>query len=74
MWRSRPSASARGYDAARRKARRQLARNLPQYCGYRCGTMLTADGDWVAVPVVEGDPTSGWLLSCRSCSEHEAER
>ena len=27
------------------------------------------EGDWVAAHVVDGDPSAGWLPSCRSCNE-----
>lgn len=65
----RPGTTARGYGTEHQAARADLARTLPAPCGYGCGTTLTPDGPWVAAHVIDGDPTAGWIASCRSCNE-----
>lgn len=66
---ARPSSStARGYGNHHRQARRRLADQLPAPCGYGCGTLLTV-ATFVAAHRVDGDPTAGWIASCRSCNE-----
>ena len=59
----------RGYGRQHQGARRSLRANLPGYCGYGCGTWLMPEGDWAAAHVVDGDPSAGWVASCRSCNE-----
>jgi hypothetical protein len=59
----------RGYGSAHQGARRTLRDMLPGPCGYGCGTWLMPDGDWIAAHVVDGDPTAGWVASCRTCNE-----
>lgn len=43
---------------------------LPTPCGYGCGRLLTEPSELVAAHVRDGDPTAGWLPSCRSCNEY----
>lgn len=59
----------RGYGKAHYAARRGLARSLPTYCGYGCGTWLTGSSDWIAAHRVDGDASAGYLISCRRCNE-----
>ena len=66
--------TARGYGAEHQAARRALATTLPAPCGYGCGLTLTADSPWVAAHVIDGDPTAGWIASCRSCNEQAKTR
>lgn len=66
---ARPNANARGYGHAHRTARLELSAQLPTWCGYGCGTFLTAGDSWVAAHVIDGDPSAGYLVSCRSCNE-----
>jgi hypothetical protein len=70
----RPTRQARGYDRFHDRARRALRATLPAPCGYGCGTWLEPDGSWVAAHRVDGDPTAGWLASCRSCNEQAKRR
>ena len=65
---TRPSSAVRGYGHAHRQARARLAETLPASCAYGCGRVLTADGDWVAAHVVDGDPGAGWVAACPSCN------
>lgn len=65
----RGSSTQRGYDGAHRRAREALRAALPAPCGYGCGTVLDPDGPWVAAHVRDGDPSAGWLASCRACNE-----
>jgi hypothetical protein len=52
------------------QATRALLRGtLPALCGYGCGALLLPDGDWVAAHVVDGDPSFGYIASCRRCNE-----
>jgi hypothetical protein len=67
--RRRPSREARGYDAAHQQARRVLLTTLPTPCAYGCGTLLRTAEEMVAAHVVDGDPSMGWVASCRSCNE-----
>lgn len=64
----------RGYDADHDRARRQLAATLPAPCAYGCGTTLTPDRPWVAAHVIDGDPSAGWIASCRPCNERAKRR
>lgn len=64
----------RGYGAAHQRARAQLALTLPAPCGYGCGTQLNPNGPWVAAHRIDGDPTAGWIASCRSCNERAKAR
>lgn len=72
--RARGSAHARGYDRAHQAARAQLELTLPAPCAYGCGTTLHPDSDWVAAHIIDGDPTAGWVASCRSCNERAKRR
>lgn len=67
--RERATPSARGYGHAHQQARAQLVAMLPTPCGYGCGVMLTTSAQLVAAHVVDGDPTEGYLPSCRGCNE-----
>lgn len=67
-------ANGRGYGRSHQAARAALKRELPGYCGYGCGTTLMPDDNWVAAHVVDGDPSAGWLASCRSCNERAKRR
>ena len=58
----------RGYGAEHQKARAMLASTLPRYCGYGCGTWITAGSTWHAAHVVDGDPSAGYLVSCVKCN------
>lgn len=71
---AKPSAHARGYDADHQHQRSELALTLPAYCWYGCGHVLTADDDWVAAHVIDRDPTSPRVVSCRSCNERAKRR
>lgn len=62
------SRETRGYGTAHREARRRLGESMPAPCGYGCGTILTA-ATFVAAHVIDGDPSAGWIASCRSCNE-----
>lgn len=42
---------------------------LPAPCGYGCGTTLTANSDWVAAHVEDGNPHAGWIASCAPCNQ-----
>jgi len=59
----------RGYGGDHQRARAGLQTMLPAPCAYGCGAWLTPSGDWVAAHVVDGDPSAGWVASCRSCNE-----
>jgi len=59
----------RGYGPEHQAARRALALTLPMPCAYGCGTMLVHGDDWVAAHVVDGDPSSARVVSCRRCNE-----
>lgn len=72
--RRRPSRQARGYDAAHTRARAVLLGTLPTTCAYGCGTVLRTPGDTVAAHVVDGDPSAGWVVACRSCNERAKRR
>lgn len=65
----RPSRQARGYGAAHTRARAALASMLPTLCAYGCGRLLSTPDEMVAAHVVDGDPSAGWMASCRSCNE-----
>lgn len=68
----RPSSrEKRGYGTAHREARRRLAEQLPAPCGYGCGTTIT-EATFVAAHVIDGNPTAGWIASCRSCNQRMA--
>ena len=67
---ARPTSSVgQGYGAAHRQARARLATTLPAPCGYGCGRTITA-ATFVTAHVIDGDPSAGWIASCRSCNEH----
>lgn len=72
--RRRPTATQRGYGPAHRAARAELRDTLPALCGYGCGRLLMPDGDWVAAHRIDGDPSAGWLASCRTCNERAKAR
>ena len=72
--RRRPSRQARGYDAAHQRARALLLTLLPAPCAYGCGAVIVAASDLVAAHVVDGDPSAGWQVSCRSCNERAKRR
>lgn len=63
------STSERGYGAGHQADRRELERTLPAPCWYGCGRTMTADSDWVAAHVVDGNPASERVVSCRGCNE-----
>lgn len=65
----KPSAHQRGYGRDHQRQRDELKRTLPALCWYGCGTVLEPEGDWVAAHVVDGDPTSPRVASCRRCNE-----
>lgn len=67
--RARNNSTARGYGADHQRQRAELERTLPAYCWYGCGRILTATDPWVAAHVIDGDPTSPRVVSCRSCNE-----
>ena len=64
----RASTSARGYGPAHQRARAALLATLPTPCGYGCGTILD-ERTRVAAHVIDGDPSAGYIASCRSCNE-----
>jgi hypothetical protein len=72
--RRRPGRALRGYGREHDAARRALLTTLPAPCAYRCGTVLRSAADMVAAHVVDGDPTAGWVASCRSCNERAKRR
>lgn len=57
------------YGADHQQRRVALALSLPADCAYGCGKTMTSDSDWVAAHVVDGDPSSARVVSCRSCNE-----
>lgn len=59
----------RGYGGDHQRLRAELALTLPADCAYGCGVTLTSDSDWVAAHVIDGDPTSARVVSCRTCNE-----
>lgn len=67
--RARGSSGARGYGPDHQAARRALEQTLPAPCGYGCGQVLEPGSSWVAAHLVDGDPSAGWIASCRSCNE-----
>lgn len=72
--RARNNSTARGYGADHQRQRAELERTLPALCWYGCGTLLLATDPWVAAHVVDGDPTSPRVVSCRSCNERAKRR
>jgi hypothetical protein len=72
--RGRGTRQARGYGSEHMAARASLRGTLPAPCGYGCGTTLYPNGDWVAAHMVDGDPSAGWLASCRTCNERAKHR
>lgn len=64
----RKTTTQRGYGADHQRARDALALTLPRYCGYGCGTWLTAGSTWHAAHVIDGDPSAGYLVSCVPCN------
>ena len=72
--RRRPSSQARGYDTTHQRARAALLATLPTPCAYGCGIVLQSPADMVAAHVVDGDPSAGWVASCRSCNERAKRR
>lgn len=73
-WRARGSTTARGYGSDHQRARDELRRTLPAFCGYGCGAWLEPSDRWVAAHVVDGDPTAGYLVACPSCNERAKRR
>ena len=67
--RHRRTTKERGYGLQHQRARARLAETLPTLCGYGCGRTLHPGSPWVAAHVIDGDPTAGWIVSCRSCNE-----
>lgn len=67
--RGRPTPQARGYDADHRRQRAALKATLPAPCWAGCGRWLEPDGNWVAAHLIDGDPTSPRVATCRSCNE-----
>lgn len=67
--RARNDRTSRGYGADHQRQRAELERTLPAYCWYGCGRLLLATDPWVAAHVVDGDPTSPRVVSCRTCNE-----
>ena len=67
---ARPDSSTHtGNYAEHRAWRERLKATLPAYCWAGCGRWLEPDGDWVAAHVVDGDPDSPRVATCRSCNE-----
>lgn len=67
--RHRQTTTQKGYGTDHQRRRAVLSRGLPARCAYGCGTLLRAGDDWVAAHVVDGDPASRRVVSCRSCNE-----
>lgn len=66
----RGSRQARGYGAAHVSARSALASRLPAVCGAPGHAELILPGtDWVAAHRVDGDPSQGWVATCRAGNE-----
>ena len=65
----RQTTDQRGYGREHQRSRAALAFTLPTHCAYGCGRLLTADRDWVAAHVVDGDPNSARVVSCVRCNE-----
>jgi len=63
-----------GWGWQHQQARASLALSLPAWCGYGCGTWLTSASPWVAAHVIDGDPTAGYVVACRSCNERAKTR
>lgn len=72
--RSRGSTTERGYGAEHQRARDELRQQLPEFCGYGCGTWLDVDDRWVAAHVEDGNPGAGYLISCPPCNERHKRR
>ena len=72
--RSRGSTTDRGYGASHPRARDELREQLPDFCGYGCGTWIEPGDRWVAAHRIDGDPEAGYLLSCPPCNERAKRR
>ena len=72
--RRRGRTAARGYGYDHQAARRALVAMLPLPCAYGCGTLLREALGMVAAHVEDGDPSAGWVASCRSCNERAKRR
>lgn len=64
----RPTTAARGYGAAHQGARRLLAASLPAHCGY-CGLIVDPGEPFDAAHVVDGDPSSGYVVAHPRCNQ-----
>lgn len=71
---AKPGSTERGYDADHQRQRAALKASLPAYCWAGCGRWLEREGDWVAAHVVDGDPSSPRVATCRSCNERMKRR
>jgi hypothetical protein len=66
--RKRGTPSQRGYGAAHQAARKALAAQLPDLCGY-CHKVIRLSDKWVAAHVVDGQPDMGWMVAHPDCNE-----
>ena len=66
--RVRGSRAQRGYGPAHRAARRALAGELPEPCGY-CHLLIQSDQPWVAAHAVDGHPEFGWFAAHPTCNQ-----
>lgn len=74
---SRKKTTERGYGAAHKKARRELAAQMPMKCqGSHCGGVMLENvpRGFVAAHNEDGNPEAGYHASCRTCNERSKRR